>query len=62
MKCRIMWTRPDDGAEIKQNIRYTDEIAENYGMSDEELARMDHELKQTGRYHIDAQTCLWPLR
>jgi hypothetical protein len=57
-----MWTRPDDGAEIEQNIRYTDEIAEHYGMSDEELARMDHELKQIGRYHIDGETCIWPLR
>jgi hypothetical protein len=57
-----MWTRPEDGAEILQNIRYTDEIAEHYGMSDDELARMDGELKHAGRYHIDAQTCIWPVR
>ena len=52
MKARILYTDPETGHESEENIRYTDEIAEADGMTDEELAAMENELRSAGRYHL----------
>ncbi len=58
MKVRII--RAIDDFEI--NIRYTDEIAEDLGMSDHELLAMEDELQRFDRFWIDAgDTFVKPL-
>lgn len=57
MKCRIIRTQDEDGAEILQGYGYPDEIAERFNLPESELERMRYELRYAGRYWIDARTC-----
>jgi hypothetical protein len=58
MKCRIL--RASDDYEL--NVRHTDEIAEAEGMTDQQICRMEAELKQVGRYWLNADTYVVPVR
>jgi hypothetical protein len=49
MRCNIKRASDD----YILNVRDTDAIAEEYGMSDEEATRMELELKKVGRYWLD---------
>ncbi len=60
MKVRIEFTN-EAGEISEENVRWTDEIAEAQGMSDEEFEKMESELRSPGRYWIDAQRCAYPL-
>jgi hypothetical protein len=52
MRVRIL--RAIDDHEI--NVRYTDEIAESLNMTDDELGKMEAELKSVGRFWLSADT------
>ena len=53
MRVTIMRLR-DDATEHVENVRYTDEIAEDEGMSDADFEAMTAELQQVGRYWLAA--------
>jgi hypothetical protein len=58
MRCRIV--RASDDYEL--NIRDTDEIAEDRGMSDADLAHMVNHLRTQGRFWLDADTIVFPVK
>lgn len=58
MKVRIEYT-DEAGETTLENIRYSDEIGEAFCMSDEQADEMDRELRNPGRYWIDAQRCAY---
>lgn len=56
MKVNVL-RQPDD---YLLNVRHTDEIAEQYGMTDAEAAHMENQLKTSGRFWINADILLMP--
>lgn len=59
MRCNILRASDD----YVLNVRDTDAIAEEYGMTDSEADRMEGELRRVGRYWLDAgQTYARPVR
>jgi hypothetical protein len=58
MKVRIR--RAIDDYEI--NVRYTDEIGESEGMTDQQISAMEDEIKSVGRYWLDADRYVVPAR
>ncbi|HTE40298.1 MAG TPA: hypothetical protein VK629_05695 [Steroidobacteraceae bacterium] len=43
------------------NVRDTDAIGEEYGMTDTEMTRMELQLDKMGRYWLDADTFCKPV-
>jgi len=58
MKVRIV--RISDDYEL--NIRYTDEIAEEEEMSDIELDEMENGLRTMGRWYLDSNRMIFPVK
>lgn len=58
MRCEILRASDD----YVLNVRYPDEIGEERGMSDAEIAAMERELKKVGRFWLDAETFVRPVR
>ena len=58
MRCRIL--RASDDYEL--NIRDTDAIGESQGMTDEQIDAMEDVLRREGRYWLDADTIVRPVR
>lgn len=58
MRCRIL--RAVDDYEL--NIRDTDAIGESQGMTDEQIDAMEDVLRREGRYWLDADTIVRPVR
>ena len=58
MRCRIV--RAIDDYEL--NIRDTDEIAEDQGMTDADLAHMIECLQTRGRFYLDVDTIVFPVK
>ena len=52
MRCNILRASDD----YVLNVRDTDAIAEEYGMTDAEACTMEAELKRVGRFRLDAKT------
>jgi len=44
------------------NVRHTDEIGEEYGMADSEIDAMEERLKKYGRYYLNSETMVLPVR
>lgn len=61
MRARVVFTN-EAGEESVENVRWTDEIAEAEGMTDEEADAMERELSTVGRYHLNADRCIWRER
>ncbi len=49
------------GEASQENIRWSDEVAEAEGMSDEEFEKMEAELRASGRYWINGQRCAYVI-
>jgi hypothetical protein len=58
MRCKILRASDD----YVLNVRYTDEIADERGMSDAELWEMENQIKAQGRFWLDADTLVMPIR
>ena len=59
MRCNILRASDD----YLLNVRDTDAIGEEYGMSDAEIDAMELELKRIGRFWLDAgETYARPVR
>lgn len=58
MRCNVLRASDD----YVLNVRDTDAIAEEYGMTDEQWRDMERELKVMGRYWLDANTFARPVR
>ncbi len=57
MRCKII--RANDGHLI--NIRHTDEIAEEYNLNGLDADTMEYQLKNFGRFWLDAETLVKPV-
>ncbi len=53
MRVTIYYVDPDTNEEKIENVRYTDEIAENENMTDEEADYMENCLKTNGRFYLN---------
>ena len=58
MRCRIL--RMLDDYEL--DVRRTDEIGEAEGMADQQIFAMEDELKRIGRYWLDADRYVVPVK
>ena len=58
MRCKILRASDD----YVLNIRHTDEIAEENGMTETETCAMERELKTVGRFWLNAETYVKPER
>jgi len=58
MRCKIMRVSDD----YVLNVRHTDEIGEEYGMADSEIDAMEERLKKYGRYYLNSETMVLPVR
>lgn len=52
MKVNVFHVDQDTGAESLNNVRHTDEIAEDNGMTDAEACHMESEIRKAGRFWL----------
>jgi hypothetical protein len=50
MRCNVFYVDPLTGRESLNNVRDTDELAQDNGLSDEQADAMEEELRTKGEY------------
>ena len=62
MRCNIIHIDPDTCNETIENVRYTDEIGEHEGLTDQEIDEMEIQLKQLGWFYLEPQRRVQTIR